>query len=98
MSGGGSVTTQLARPSDDPGTRAKAIVYLWRTGNLDLLAVLGLAESPADAKRRQDRAMAAIHSGGHPGRRRVTCATCKRPTWLAWNGVCKRADCAGGAP
>jgi hypothetical protein len=36
------VTNVVGRVSDDPGTQAKAIVYLWRTGNLDLLAVLGL--------------------------------------------------------
>lgn len=87
--------TQTARAVDDPGTRAKAIVYLWRTGNLDLLAVLGLAEDPAEVEKRRDRAVAAIHSGGNHHRRKlVSCPTCKRNMWQAWDGVCKRYDCA----
>lgn len=90
-----SITTQLARPSEDPGTRAKAIVYLWRTGNLDLLAILGLADDPAAAAKRREMAMAAIHSGGNRNRRRLAvCPTCRRNMWQVWNGVCKRADCA----
>jgi len=46
----GDVTTQLARPTDDPATRAAAVRYLTRTGNADVLEVLGLVEA-APARR-----------------------------------------------
>lgn len=43
---GGEIQTQLDRPTLPPGTADKAIAYLTRTGNADLLPVLGLDTSP----------------------------------------------------
>lgn len=64
-----SIVTQLARPSEDPGTRAKAVVYLWRTGNLDVLAALGL-DGVLEA-RRSPAPVVASH--------RQPCPSCGKP-------------------
>lgn len=43
----GDLQTQLDRPySQQPETRAAATRYLTRTGNADLLAMLGLVDAP----------------------------------------------------
>lgn len=42
MSSGGEITTILARTSEDPDTQARATAYLERSGNADLLPMLGL--------------------------------------------------------
>lgn len=77
------LTTELARPSDDPGTQAKAIVYLWRTGNLDLLAALGLD--------------AALNARRGPAKPKPTrCPICDNK--LPKHGVCrKRQACREAA-
>lgn len=39
---GDRLTTQLARPTDDPATTVRATWYVVRTGNADVLTALGL--------------------------------------------------------
>jgi hypothetical protein len=95
----GEITNVVGRVSDDPGTRAKAIVYLWRTGNLDLLAVFGLdavlkaRHAPAKTSRTPKVRKALPANGYQVIGGKVTCATCCRRTQP--DGVCRRRDCGG---
>lgn len=45
--------TELERPSANPATRDAATRYLERTGNGDLLAMLGLVDEPSTVAGRQ---------------------------------------------
>lgn len=59
-----SLVTQLARPSEDPETRAAAARYLTRTGNADLLEALGLVVDPVAAERSAAKARAMLNGHG----------------------------------
>jgi hypothetical protein len=75
----------LDRPyGQQPETRAAAASYLWRTGNADLLDVLGLA-----AAKEKPKPYIVING-------RTYCATCRQRAQP--DGICRRATCtAGGA-
>lgn len=74
MSGG--VETELERPSSNPETRLAAARYLVRTGNEDLLVILGLAHDP-QAKRKPGKGLEAR-----------PCPACGRQ--MPVKGVCRR--------
>lgn len=67
--------------SRQPATLAAAARYLVRSGNADLLPVLGLAPEEPDAAEYEVRAGS------------LRCRTCKRRT--QGDGVCRRAGCGG---
>lgn len=63
-----SLTTRLDTPyAQQPETRAAALRYLERTGNLDVATILGLVDDPIAAERAREKAlrdMGAINRGG----------------------------------
>ena len=83
--------TELDR-SSAPGAerQAAATSYLTRTGNADLLVILGLAADPEAVTR---------IAKGIGTRKYNNCKRCRRRLWQVWDGVCKRPDCeqVGGA-
>lgn len=94
----GEVSTQLDRPSMDPATRAAATHYLQRTGNADLLPVLGLDDTPARPVRLPKGVSADVRQekpvNGHVVRDGKTfCAQCMRRTQA--DGRCRRQACGG---
>lgn len=90
--------TELARPTDDPNARADAIRYLTRTGNTDLIEILGLDNAPA---RGMNLPKGIKHLGKHerptPGHTmrngKAYCTICKRQTRA--DGICRRSACGG---
>ena len=88
-----SIVTQLGRPSDDPTTRAKAIRYLTRTGNADLLPILGLVDADAAlVERRAAKARSMFNGRGVPEdltAQGYSCGICGNP--LPMHGFCRRS-------
>lgn len=72
-------------PALSPEIRAAAARYLVRSGNADLLVVLGLAHDPAKVRRPPK---------GAAGGSGVFCKACNRVTKP--DGKCRRRDCAAG--
>ncbi|WIM97825.1 hypothetical protein ACTOB_001379 [Actinoplanes oblitus] len=78
MSRGGNITTRLDEPyAQQPETRVAATAYLERTGNADLLAVLGLA-----AEQPHPKIPAAPVASG----------LCPRGHKLPKHGVCRKSE------
>lgn len=83
---GGNVGTKLDRgESAGAAEKAAATRYLTRTGNADLLPILGLVDDPEAVRR---------IPVGVGVKTYVNCKKCKRRMWQAWDGACKRPDCA----
>lgn len=63
-----SLTTRLDTPyAQQPETRAAAVRYLERTGNLDVAMALGLVDDPVAAERARQKALrdiGAVNRGG----------------------------------
>jgi len=77
----GDMQTQLDRPyGQQPATRDAAIRYLERTGNDDLLAMLGLVDAPKPV----------IVDG------RACCPVCEEPLRGDGRSSCRRATCPAG--
>ena len=85
---GGNLSTHLDRPyAQQPATRAAAVRYLTRTGNVDLIEVLGLADEPGPlvvggrqcCPRCRKPLPDPITNGGHK--------PCRRPACLAAGGA-----------
>lgn len=78
-----SLTTRLDVPyAQQPETRAAARRYLERSGNADVIAILGLDDAQPDPPAYESR-------GG-----KLYCRVCERR--VQSDGVCRRADCHGG--
>lgn len=86
----GEIQTEIDRGYLAPETRADAASYLTRTGNADLLPILGLTGDPEAAQAQQAKARALL--GGRaappmpPGYR---CGVCRNR--LPTTGACRRS-------
>ena len=100
-----NVLTQLDAPNAQaPETRAAAATYLRRTGNADLLPVLGLVVPAQAAARVPSARRRGAASPGVAERcptchqeidRRPKCPACGKPYSPGYR-VCRRAPCSAG--
>ncbi|GIE75776.1 hypothetical protein Aph02nite_17260 [Actinoplanes philippinensis] len=83
---GESITTRLDEPyNQQPETRAAAVRVLTRTGNADLIEILGLDDTPPPP----DPVRTGINMGGGS----LRCSKCRQRTRA--DGICRRKTRCG---
>lgn len=92
--------TEMPVCRTDENVKADAIAYLTRTGNADILPILGLVADPVAVERALAKAKAGLNSKTVPPRahdRRagagMFCPVCGRRTQA--DGRCRRQACGG---
>lgn len=93
----GDMATEIDRGYLPPEIRAAATAYLTRSGNADLLPILGLTPDPVAAEMSAAKAKGMLRGHGLPSARaRGVCPICQNK--LPGHGVCrKRQACREAA-